>query len=597
MILVRCVVAVFILLALQAPAWAQDPVPPRDTTRVPADTTRELPDSTPSAPVIQDSIRPIPVLARPFFAPPLRLADGVWEWDQQALLLEANTSLADLLERVPGILTVRTGLLIQPEAAAAFGGTANRLEVILDGFVLDPLAEASIDIGKIELANIERLRVERRIGLIRIHIETLAPKDNRTYSRVEAGVSEPEANMFRGVLLAPKLFLGPFGVAIDRMDTDGFGRNEPGDQFAGWLKWSFIRGQSGLQVEYRRMSTDRDDVIPWPAEHSRADLIARLRLNIRAGMVAELFGGRSTFEADTADPAEAEDTLPKINEESVQYGGRLSISTPFFWARGALRFRDHEAMPSMQLDGAAGVRISETASVSGEVTQADWRSAGSALWYSVSGQVRPFAALRLFGEYTGGERGAAFLFRDRAFLNEFSGWRAGGEVNWRAFSVGAAALRAESDSSTGFGLPFDSAATSFGSFSADGFEVSGSVALPFIRGLSATGHVTNWYKGFRGWYLPQRLYRAGLQLHSSPLPSGNLELYGRIEAVHRGEMATPADTIAADNTIDAYVQIRIIDVRLFGRFEDILGNNAVEVPGRQLLGPRLFYGVKWTFWN
>ena len=62
-------------------------------------------------------------------------------------------------------------------------------------------------------------------------------------------------------------------------------------------------------------------------------------------------------------------------------------------------------------------------------------------------------------------------------------------------------------------------------------------------------------------------------------------------------MVTPADTIAADNTVDAYLQIRIIDVRLFGRFEDLLGKNAVEVPGRVILGPRIFYGVKWNFWN
>ena len=592
----RFVTAIAVLLISHSLLLAQDPVP-RDTTRVPADTSRALPDTTVRPPVIQDSVRPIPQLARHYFAPALGVSDGVWEWDQPALLLEANTSLADLLERIPGVFTVRTGLLIQPEAAAVFGGTANRVEVFLDGFALDPLTEASVDVGKIELANIERVRVERRIGLIRIHIETLMPKDNRTYSRVEAGVSEPEANMFRGVILAPKLFIGPMGVAIDRMDTDGFGRSEPGDQIGGWAKWSYIRGQSGLQVEYRRVSTDRDDVIPWAAEHTRDDLIARLRLNIRNGIVAELFGGRTTFEADTADPGEAVDSVLKIDEESVQYGGRVSLSTPFVWARGGVRFRDNEALPSMQIDGAAGIRISETASVSAEVTQADWRDAGSAMWYSVSGQVRPFAALRLFGEYTGGERGAPYLFGTTAFINELKGYRVGGELNWRAFSVGGAALRAESDSSVAFGLPFDTGATSFGAYSADGFEVSGSVALPFVRGLSATGHVTNWYKGFRGWYLPQRLYRAGLQLHTSPLPSGNLELYGRIEAVHRGEMVTPADSIAADNTIDAYVQIRIIDVRLFGRFEDIMGSGAVEVPGREIPGPRLFYGVKWNFWN
>jgi hypothetical protein len=62
-------------------------------------------------------------------------------------------------------------------------------------------------------------------------------------------------------------------------------------------------------------------------------------------------------------------------------------------------------------------------------------------------------------------------------------------------------------------------------------------------------------------------------------------------------MFTPGGFLPANNTFDAYAHIRIIDVRIFGRFEDILGQNAIDVPGRFLPGPRLFYGVKWQFWN
>jgi hypothetical protein len=59
----------------------------------------------------------------------------------------------------------------------------------------------------------------------------------------------------------------------------------------------------------------------------------------------------------------------------------------------------------------------------------------------------------------------------------------------------------------------------------------------------------------------------------------------------------PDGTLIADNTFDAYLHIRIIDVRLFGRFEDLTGKHATEVTGRQITGPRIFYGVKWQFWN
>ena len=598
MIRFRIAAVVWFLMLIHRAALAQDPVPtPRDTTRVPADTL-------PAEQVIEDSIFPMPQLARHYFPPAAGFIEAAWDFELEDLLLEETTSLSDLLERIPAIFTLRSGLLITPEAAAAFGGTANRLEVFLDGYQLDPLAEASIDLTRIELAHIERVRIERRIGLIRIFLETAIAKDNRPYTRIEAGVGEPNSNVFRGLLLAPKLFFGPLSVAIDRMDTDGFRRAEPGDQFAGWAKWSYIRGQSGLQIEYRRVSTDRDSEIPWTGEQTRDDLIGRLRLNIREGLVAELFGGRSSFVGDTADPQEAEDSLPKIEESTSQYGARLSLETPLLWARGSIRFRDHQALPALQLDASGGVRLGDFVALEADVTSADWRD-GSATWYALHGQLTPLPWLRLFGELTGGQRGAPYVyvdsagaFIDRSFINELTGYRAGAQLNVVGITLGGAFLHAQADSTTTFGLPFDSdsATSAFAGWNVDGFEVEARVPL-FLRGLSAYGMFTQWQSGLRGLYMPARQYRAGLQLHNTPLASGNLELYGRIEAVHRGVMGVPFAELPENNTIDAYVQIRIIDVRMFGRFEDILGNNASEVVDRTIFGPRIVYGVKWHFWN
>ena len=604
MIRLRFVVAAALLVTFGERAMAQEPVrPPQDTAVVPSDT---LP---PTPPVFQDSVRPIPQLARPDLGPAHGLANGVWYWDRAALLLEVTTSLADLLERIPGMLTLRTGLQLQPLAGSALGGTANRIEVWLDGYILDPLTESSVDLSKIEIANLASVRVERRLGFVRIHLETMMPLDNRAHTVIEAGVGEPESNLFRGLLLAPKLFFGPFGVAIDRMDTDGLGRSEPADQFAGWLKWSYIRGQSGLQVEYRRMSTDRDPVIPWAAEHTRDDLIGRLRINLRDGLIAELFGGRSSFEGDTADPSNAEDSIPKIELTNIQWGGRVSYSTPLLWANGSLRFRDAAALPSLQADVNAGFRFGKLATVGIDLTQANWRDAGSALWYSLNGSVMPFGNARIFAEWTSGSRGAPWLYgfpNDSPFINEQSGYRVGAEVTWRGITAGGALLHTEADSAAVFGLPFDSTMRVLPGGAVDGWELSGNVPL-FLRGLSGYGIVSSWYKGGVWAFMPTRLYRAGLQYHNSPLPSGNLELYGRIETAYRGTMLVPSNDTGDEaelltqmpgrNTIDAYVQIRIIDVRIFGRFEDITGQGIQDLPDRPVAGPRIFYGVKWQFWN
>jgi hypothetical protein len=103
--------------------------------------------------------------------------------------------------------------------------------------------------------------------------------------------------------------------------------------------------------------------------------------------------------------------------------------------------------------------------------------------------------------------------------------------------------------------------------------------------------------------MPAMQWRAALELHASPLPSGNLEIFGRAEAVHRGAMPAPAasgdglETMAARTVYSSYLQIRIMDVRIFVRSDDMLGTDPEDLPGRRVPGPRLIYGVKWQFWN
>jgi hypothetical protein len=583
----------------------------QDTTRVARDSATA--DSTRRA-VLSDSVRPIPQLTRHYAGPAASYGSDVWVWDRASLNLEAPVTLGDLLERIPGVLTVRSGYYVQPEAATSMGGTGNRLEVWLDGYILDPLLESSVDLAKLELVNVESVRIEKRLATIRVFIETMMPADSRAYSMIEAAVGEPNASLLRGVFLAPKVLLGPLALGIDRIDTDGLRREEPADQFGGWAKWSFIRNGSGVQVEYRRMRTDREEKVAWPARHVRADLIVRARYKIMDGLLAEVFGGRSTLEIDTA-TANSNDSLPKFSEENMQYGVRASYVSPLFWARGSFRMRDAEQLASSQIDGAAGITYN-ILSAAAEFTQSSWRDAGGATELTLRAEAGPLAGFRVFGEHTTSDRGvpylSGFLSPDSVppVITAFKGYRAGGQFEWRGAVVGGALLKATTDSTTTFGLPFDRMTELQGGSDASGWELSGRVPIPFVKGLAAQGNVTNWYKGTLGLYMPSRIYRAGLEWHALPLKSGNLEILARIETVHRGVMlapnfAAPAGTepivaMPATDVFDAYLQIRIMDVRAFLRWEDLAATSAdpvAEIPERALLGPRIFYGVKWQFFN
>ncbi|MGQ0563342.1 MAG: hypothetical protein ACT443_15895 [Gemmatimonadota bacterium] len=575
----------------------------------PQDTTQAR-DTAQAPPVIADSVRPIPQLAEFRRGPAHGFSNGIWTWDRDALMLEAPVTLGDLLERMPGILTLRSGSYLQPEAATSLGGTGHRLEVWLDGYILDPLLESSFDLAKLELANIESVRVERRLGTIRVYLETLTAKDTRAYSMIEAAVGEPDANLFRGIFLAPRLFFGPLSLAIDRIDTDGLRGAEPADQFAGWAKWAFIRNGTGVQVEYRRASTDRDQEVPWQAKHTRDDLVVRARARVLDGLVAEAFGGVSTFEADTVTGPE-NDSVPHVTEENTQWGARASFVSPVVWARGSFRVRDAEQLPASQLDAAAGVMYG-VIGASAEVTRSDWRTAGAAYELSLRAEAGPLRGIRVFGEWTTSERGVPYLgaFTDSVVppvLTTHEGYRLGAQLEWRGLSAAGALLHVKSDSTTTFGLPFDRQSRSYFGSDATGWELSGRIPIPFIGGLFAQGTVTDWYTGNVALYMPARMYRAGAELHAIPLRSGNLEILGRIELIHRGPMLAPnlaagendepVLTMPAIDYIDAYLQIRIMDVRAFLRYEDLTGKDPAEVPNRELGGPRIFYGVKWQFFN
>jgi hypothetical protein len=229
--------ALLLLACVLAPTTAHAQVTPDTTAR---DTTSV------------DSLRP----ALPFPAFPAvggaTFAAGEWVWDRDALLREAPISLTELLERIPAMAGFRAGMFVQPEAASAFGLAAGRVVIELDGYELDPLTSSTLDLSQIPLVNLREVRVQRRLGLLRVRLLTDQATDAQPLTRVEAGVGIPAANMFRGLFLVPYAVFGPLNLGIERIDTDGTGRAEPADIFTGWGKWSWISGNLGVQLELMR---------------------------------------------------------------------------------------------------------------------------------------------------------------------------------------------------------------------------------------------------------------------------------------------------------------------------------------------------------
>jgi hypothetical protein len=136
-----------------------------------------------------------------------------------------------------------------------------------------------------------------------------------------------------------------------------------------------------------------------------------------------------------------------------------------------------------------------------------------------------------------------------------------------------------------------------------GWEAQGRLRL-LGDWLYAAGHYTTWLSGTRWAYLPASTFRAALETHAVPLPSGNLEIIARVEGLNRGSMLVPSAAgeetgpeLGARTVLNAYLHIRIIDVRIFARLDDLTAQNVEDVRSLPVRGPRFVYGVKWNFWN
>ena len=597
------------VLALSGEARAQEPPPPPPppVDTIPADPARpadpaEAMDTVPvdgdSVPVEPaDTLEPVRVfVAFPGTVEP-RWSNGVWEWDRDLIQRSAAVTLTDLLETIPGITPIRSGFLGSAEAVNAFGSTAGRIELVLDGFVLDPLDAGTYDLSRFELGQLERVRVRRRGDGLRIEVETLSPSRREPLSVIEAGTGDLRTNLFRGVFLTPDFLIGPLSLGIDRFDTRGFMGREPANTFSGWAKWGIVTDHVGFELEYRSHSLERTLANGIVGLGERKDWVARLRGAPIDGLTAEAFYGVSSIEDDWNDEEVIED-------RASQAGVRAQFDHERGWATALFRHRDHDLLPAMETEFAAGLRLPGGVGVSGDVTAHRWDDDEKTLSYSLRADVGPVLGIRPFVETSSGSRGVPGLRSEdgRTLVTERTSHRAGLEFSSDGIHLGAATVILDTDSIADFGLPFDRTARLHPAGRLTGAEFVGRVPLPFTP-FALEANYTHWDDAGRWIYTPSHELRTAIAYHGFPLGHERLEVTARLERGQLGEMRVPdADgtlaLVPARTAYDFYLQVRIVDVRAFVRWENILNNvHRQYLPGRYMPGQRVFYGVKWELWN
>lgn len=641
-----------------------DSVPPADTAAAdsltaPADSLTAPPDSLAPVP---DSLAPVPdslaalsdsLLAADSLADSLvvqffpELPDpsrggwvtGVWEWDREALLGNPALSVAQLLDQIPGTIALRGGDFGTPNIVTAFGGGGGRVRLYIDGFELLPLRAGAPDLAQVGLAGFQHVRVRRSTDGLRVELTSLAVEDSRPYSLVEVGTGDLQTNMLRATFSHPATLGGSLAFTLDRLDTEGTGRTEPGATTGGWLRYSrHLGSRVSLRGELRRISASRPSALYSPAQQGRSDWSVRARANLLPGVNAEVFTGRSSTTA-AVDEENPDATAPSFSRG--QTGVRLAAEHAFgerlgLWTTGRWASLGGDAWPEQTLEAAAGLNTF-LGGIEGDWSREKWLGEDLSL-RSLRAWTAPLFGLSVFGETRDGATGVPFrLFDPRdtipeiprlagppvSFTTERKSTRVGAEFTWRDLSLGAARVELEQDRLPPFGFPMDSSGLVQDGGIRSGIEASARVPL-YFDGLYASVSYQVWDKDAPDWrYLPEESWNGQLGYHNTFLPTENFEIWTEVGVEGREPMVVPfmapedpGDELPGEGNPEAEVaapgfltvpyhqswyfrlQLRVLAFQLFVLTENFTAERELQdFPERFLPGGRSIYGIKWTLWN
>jgi hypothetical protein len=239
----------------------------RDTTRV------RVPRDTIQAPVASIDA---PVLADPA---------GSFVWDRRDVFSTGALTVQDLLERVPGLTTLRSGWISQP-MVASFMGDPGRVRVFLDGLELielDPRSGRVWDLTQIPLWALDDIRVERGASEVRIHMRSWRVDRTTPFTRTDVYTGDQSTNLYRGLFGRRYEHGEVLQLAGQQFGTDP-GRNiESSDQLSLLARFGMARKQWSADLFMLRGDRDRGrtfadnstDTIP-ATQSTRTDTYLRL---------------------------------------------------------------------------------------------------------------------------------------------------------------------------------------------------------------------------------------------------------------------------------------------------------------------------------
>ena len=198
------IVGAFCCIASQAVS-AQVVVPP--ASEVPLPPKVESDSVKPKGDTIQAAFGRMPLTQTADIGPQ-------YQWDREQLYASGAYTLADLLDRIPGATSFRTGWLASPKFVAV-SGDLQRVRVFYDGLEIDNLDTRNgtlLDLNTIDLFTLEHVAIERFGNELRVHLRTWRVEKTSPYTRTDIFTGDEDTNIYRGFY--GKRFGSGFGLQL-----------------------------------------------------------------------------------------------------------------------------------------------------------------------------------------------------------------------------------------------------------------------------------------------------------------------------------------------------------------------------------------------
>ena len=598
------------------------PAPP-DTAKKPAPTRADsLRDSLFRA----DSIRRARIRADSIKSPiahaevpqELSIARRLY-WPRDSLFATGALTVADLLERIPGLSTYRGGWLPPPQEAS-YLGDLRRVRVFYDGYEMisiDPRTGGILDLTQINLWSAEDAAIEQTADEIRVYLRSWRVRNTHTETRTDVSTGDQQTNLYRGF----------FGKRLNNGGAFQFGAQQygttPPSQFggssdqvgvvlrAGWAKqkWSIdgfgnrigrhrgeIIGETSFEVPGdsipQTSSTRTDGYLRIAygdpdADRGWGQVMAVGSRYIYTGVRTRLLGIPATA-AESALAIAPLDTSRFLTQYVATAG---TVQGPFRASGTARVFAS--GGETIFAPAARASFTTERVSVSG---YAEAKSADSIARGDVTVRLQPFPFISLLGsaahavDYRGVSKSGVptTYLRGEAGVRIQDLWLIGGVLRRDSALLAPA-------------KEYDTSYIAQRAPGATGFEAA-------IRGkiwgpLGADVYGIRWNDS-TGAYRPQYQSRAELYVRTNlakRFPTNDFGLMASVIHEYRSNVHFPSLVSSQPSmgtgfrTLSLLLEIRVLSATVSWQFRNMLGERYSEIGGFIMPRQMNFYGVRWSF--